>query len=33
MSKPTTNFVIPNMCEHYHWARTTLRKGFRSGAR
>jgi hypothetical protein len=31
--KALASFVIPNMCEHYRWARTTLRKGFRSGTR
>jgi hypothetical protein len=31
--KALASFVIPNMGEHYRWARTTLRKGLRSGAR
>jgi hypothetical protein len=31
--KALASFVIPNMCEHYRWARTTLRKGLRSDAR
>jgi hypothetical protein len=30
--KALASFVIPNMCEHSRWARTTLRKDFRSGA-
>jgi hypothetical protein len=29
--KALASFVIPNMVEHYRWARTTLRKGFRRG--